>query len=322
MAKKTPIFILNDQTVANSYGFYVVTQGINLGRFKTNPVMLSDHHNDNLNVIGRWINIKIEDGQLTATPEFDIADEDSNKIAGKVNRDFIRGASMGLLFDPSDLVSENGRIILTKCELTEASIVPVPSNKNAVRLYNTEGDLMEDEEIKALCLSVNKPEKKPTLSKKDEPMKIKLNFPTIVALGLTKVYDDGIESSELEPHITRLSQKYTALESANKTLTASIEAQKDGEINTIVETALTAGKFNPDKKQSFIELGKVNLELLKSTIDAIPDKVSLSGQLRPVQGIGEVKTMDDFQKLPLEQQLFLKNDNPDQYALILTNKTK
>ena len=41
-------FILSDESVANSYGFHILTEGINLQRFNSNPVMLNNHRNDRM----------------------------------------------------------------------------------------------------------------------------------------------------------------------------------------------------------------------------------------------------------------------------------
>lgn len=54
--KKTR-FILNNDTSINSYGFRILTAGINLTRFKQNPVMLDQHLNTTSAVIGRWLDL-------------------------------------------------------------------------------------------------------------------------------------------------------------------------------------------------------------------------------------------------------------------------
>ena len=62
--------VLCDSETINSYGFKTDVKGINLSRFEKNPVMLYQH-NPHM-VIGRWEDIKIEGGQLSATPVFDM----------------------------------------------------------------------------------------------------------------------------------------------------------------------------------------------------------------------------------------------------------
>ena len=64
-------FILNDESVINSYGFQILSSGGKLQRFLDNPVMLSNHLNTNENVIGKWENVKFQDGKIMADSNFD-----------------------------------------------------------------------------------------------------------------------------------------------------------------------------------------------------------------------------------------------------------
>jgi phage head maturation protease len=137
-------FAFNDETIENTYGFSIVTSGIDLTRFLKNPVMLSDHYNSNWNVIGKWFDVKKEASVLSGLPDFDTEDTDTAVIAGKVERGYINACSMGIIFDRENLTVVAGKVILTKCELVEVSIVPVPSNANAVRLMHADGKLMEE----------------------------------------------------------------------------------------------------------------------------------------------------------------------------------
>lgn len=129
-----PKFILNDENKRNSYGFKIKTEGISLERFEGNPIMLDGHNISNLSAIGKWINIKKENGLLTADTSFDLKDENAKKIAEKVEGGFIKGASMGISFSKKDFSYENGELVLNHCEIYEASIVAVPSNANCTKM--------------------------------------------------------------------------------------------------------------------------------------------------------------------------------------------
>lgn len=124
MSKHT--FLVSDETV-NDHGFKVLTEGIDTTRFEQNPIMLYMH--ERARIIGKWENLRKENGQLFADAVFDLADPYANEIAGKVERGFLKGASVGL----GKCLDDNGTI--TKCELYEISIVDIGSNTNAVRLY-------------------------------------------------------------------------------------------------------------------------------------------------------------------------------------------
>jgi|SRR5690606_682450 len=315
-------FVLNDETVTNTHGFRILTSGIKLDRFKDNPVMLSDHWNYNENVIGRWNDVKIEGQTLTAIPEFDTEDSDTDKIAGKVERGFIKGASMGIIPNPSKLSFINNELVLTECELVEASIVPVPSNRKAIRLYNAEGELMKDEEIQTLCLSVGNEKFN------QNPMKkILLSVAALMALGYKDAPKDGIEESELENKILDLSRKNEALELSNKTLKEENERiVKDQEeaakkvSEEAVNLAISQGKFAADKKDDMVKLHMLNPQAFNTLVESIPAKQDFSAGVNTPSGTSaptDVKTMDDFVKLSMAEQLAFKTSNPEAYKKIV-----
>jgi HK97 family phage prohead protease len=127
-------FLVSDETV-NSYGFKVITSGINTDKFKTNPVMLFMH--ERAKIIGRWENLKVENNQLFADAIFDTEDPVANEIAGKVERGFLKSASIGI----TNHNLENG--VINSCDLFEISIVDIGSNSNALRLYNNTEQTMQ-----------------------------------------------------------------------------------------------------------------------------------------------------------------------------------
>ena len=139
-------FVLSDESI-NDRGYRILTSGINLERFKKNPVMLWMHRRDNgwdltqVLPIGIWENIRIEEGKLLADPKFDENEKFAQLIKMKVENNLIRGCSIGInpiefSDDPKNLEKGQTRSTVTKCELYEASIVDIPSNKNTVRLFS------------------------------------------------------------------------------------------------------------------------------------------------------------------------------------------
>lgn len=312
-SEETNRFILNDESVENSYGFSIKTSGISLERFKSNPVMLDSHFNLSNSVIGRWVDVRIEKHLLTAMPLFDADDENAKKIQGKVDRGFLKGCSMGVSFEPESLQIENNKLVLTECELYEASIVAVPSNANSVRFYASDtGKLIDEGKVKQLCLSVTNK----INFKLDNNMKVKLTPAAALALGFDNV-------TEVED--TELSGKIEALETARKTAEQQLSAvQKEKEQKAIraieqkVENAINAGQIKAEQKAEFVQLGIANSKLLDTTLGAIPTKRNFSA------GVGgsrlpEIKTADDFQKLSIDEQLSFKANNPSGYLKLFTN---
>ena len=139
--------ILSDESV-NSYGYRVLASGMDISRFEKNPVMLymhirdDDWHDVGEKAIGHWEDIKVEDGVLSAVPVFDEVDELSQTIKKKFDAGTYRAASIGFRVlatsgEKEFLLPGQTRETVTKSELLEASIVDIPANGNAVRLYDS-----------------------------------------------------------------------------------------------------------------------------------------------------------------------------------------
>lgn len=311
-----PTFSLNDETKYNSYGFRIVNAGLNLDRFRDNPVMLDGHRSDNESVIGRWGNIHIEDGRLKATPEFDPEDERAKAISGKVDRGFLKGASLGIVFDPEKMqVEPTGKLVLSEAEVLEASIVAVPANSGAIRLYAAEThELMTEEDVKialsGLTPDLNINSKDFKTQKKME--KFALSVLALSALGL----ENADDATKVSNAIEQLNRSYQAEKTAREALQADLDKQKNAQAEALVASAIKEGKLTADTKEQFEEMAKANYELAAKVIGAMPGKQSLAGSVANA-GQPAVKTLEDFLKLPLQEQLAFKEEHPDEYKALL-----
>jgi HK97 family phage prohead protease len=313
---KPKIFVFNDESVTNSYGFIIPTKGINLTRFKKNPMMLDSHWNSTRSVLGKWEKLKKEKGLLTGEPIFDTEDSEAEKIAGKVERGFISACSMGIRFNRDDMKYIKGVLVLEKCELYEVSIVAVPSNANSIRLYVDDNDKpLTDTEVEQLCLSLQPQEvvevDPENNSNKNPNMKIQLTSAAFLALGREATTTE-IDSADLSAAIIKLNAEKTA---AELKLAAKVEAETAAElkaINTEVDLAVAKGQITADNKKKFVDLGIADRTLLTGTLAAIPEKASLINQVTN-PGKTEVKTLEDFQKLTLTEQLAFKADHSEEY---------
>ncbi|MBS7234218.1 HK97 family phage prohead protease [Flavobacterium psychroterrae] len=320
-------FAFNDETVENTYGFSILTAGIDLTRFTKNPVMLSDHYNSNWNVIGKWLDVKKDKSILSGLPDFDTEDTDAASIAGKVERGYINACSMGIIFERDDFALIGDKVVLTKCELVEVSIVPVPSNANAVRLMHADGKIMDEKEIQELSLSVIPGIKNPDLNLNiDNMKKIVLSIATLMALGYKDQPNDGLDVSDVETKVLGLSTKVESLTTENETLKLAAKTAKEAqekEIKTRVETkvdlAITKGQILADEKEEMVSLGITSEKALDKVIGSIPEKKNFSGGIKVALAAGavDVKTMEDFQKLPLDAQLSFKTDNAEEYKQLV-----
>ena len=320
-------WVLNDETKANVYGFRVLNAGIDLERFKQNPVMLAMHKDwDLTSVIGRWTNIRIEGSQLLADDDFDMEDEDAAKIAGKVKRGFLKACSMGFLLMRDHLEKAvDGLFDLAKSELMEASIVTIPGNANAVRLYAAPGQLMDEKEIK-LCLSAVMTNSTTTLKLNTNNMeKFTLSghaLAALLAVGLTNQENaDSVNAA-----IVKLGADLQAEKDAHGATRQTLQALKDAQLSaakktaeTEVEAAILSGKLTAAQKDQFVKLYLSDPELAKSVLANMPGKKSLGASVNgsPEGGnAADPKTLDEFEKLSLSAQLAFKESNPEGYQAL------
>jgi len=320
---------LNDETKINSYGFRLLNSGLDLDRFKANPMMLAMHRDWDLNaVIGRWKNIRIEGNLLLAEDEFDMADEEAKKIAGKVERGFLKGCSLGFLFLQEYFVKAmDGVFELTKSEPYEGSVVVIPSNGNAVRLYSAPGVLMSPDEVKLQLNALSGTVEVPTTKK----LKSNLNMEkftlsggalaVLLAAGLTDQNDPAAVNST----IAKLGADLKAAQDAEKNAKTALQTMKDAQLSAakkqaeaLVDAAITAGKITADKKESFVNLGISDPGMLSTVFDTMPGKAGLAAQVQgnPHGGAGAPKDLDEFQGWPLAKQLAFKESNPEGYKAL------
>jgi HK97 family phage prohead protease len=316
-------FVFNDQNQKNSYGFRILTSGISLKRFANNPMMLDQHYNSTQYVLGKWENWRADNDLLLGDPLFDVEDPQALKISGKVDRGFINSCSMGITFNREDLKIIGDELIMEKCELYEVSIVAVPSNANSIRLYADNGELMKDEDVKQLCLSLQPeaPEAPKNTELQLNPLNMKkiiLSAAVFLALGFDKSVTEA-EPADIESAVLGLQKRLTTAEAKNLAYETEKENAQSQAIVDAVDLAIKEGRIPATKKEDFVKLGTADLALLTSTLAAIPAKQTLSNAIVPAVA-GDVKTKEDFQKLSLEAQLAFKTDKPEEYNKLFNVK--
>lgn len=311
-------FVLNDETKINQFGFRVKNSGLDLTRLKANPVVLDGHINSNWAVIGRLEDFNFEGSLLTAYVVFDEEDARAKEIAGKVERGFLRGCSLGL--DPYNMSNfveaPDGVYELIKSEALELSIVAIPNNANAlnVKLYAaTENNIREllSNEVSEILLSAGEISK---FINHNTMKKILLTLSAVQALGLpgnTLEHEENLVNEaiiKLKSDLDAANQKVEGFK--------QLEAEKKAKLSAdTVDADIKAGKIDATKRADFIKLHSEFPDLYKSTVTEKPVKTNLAGQVAGA-GLVEVKTLDDFQKLDLEAQLEFKNSQPEAYTAL------
>lgn len=303
----TKPFVLNDESQVTAHGFIVLNSGGRFDRFRENPCMLDSHDSDSvLQVIGRWDNLRVDGTTLIADPVFDEADEDAKKIQGKVERGFVKGASMGIIINQAELREIPGKgfvPVVTDWELLEGSPVGVPSNAKSLRLYSKDGKaILKAGEIK---LSIDELIHKSTPSME----KITLSVEAAKVLNLGK-----------EPEIQELNAAIIELSAAKATAEKALNDHVILQADTLVDGAIAAGKLTAEKRPSLHKLAISDYQQAKDLIDLMPGKETLSSKTKE----GDLgKTADregwDYMRYlkeaPKELQAMELNDNAAFVAL-------
>lgn len=135
-------FIICDESV-NRYAWRLLVGGIDLDGFMKNPVLLAKHDTQMVS-LGKWKNLRVENGQLLGTAEFDKNDEVAVMYYLKYKNGYMNAVSLHVIpieeSDDKSLLKPGQKYpTLVKSELLEVSLVTIPGQKNAVKLCNPDG---------------------------------------------------------------------------------------------------------------------------------------------------------------------------------------
>lgn len=275
----------------NTYGFWILTDGINTARFKKNPVLFYNHYTWSM-PIGKWEELKIEQGNITAAPKFDTNDEQGKIVGRKFEDGYLNAASIGIRIietsdDPRHLKPGQTRPTVTKCELIEVSVVAIPANAQAtVVLCDESGQAITNLNIDDIF----------------KPLSIK----------------------EMTPDITQLQLKIQQLEADKQQLEQEKQQQavaaKKQNAETLVDAAIGSNKILASLRDSYVRLATQDYEAIKVIIDSAKPYKPVSEQLK--QGSYPAKTDADlYDKLDKEGGLAkLKAENPTEFERLLEAK--
>ncbi|MCQ2250612.1 MAG: HK97 family phage prohead protease [Bacteroidales bacterium] len=238
--------ILCDSNSVNSYGFRTMVGGINLERFKANPVMLYQH--DTERILGHWENIRVEDGKLMADPAFDTDDEEMKPIIGKIERGHLKGCSVGMRVLRFE-TTPTGEMLAAESELMEASIVTIPSDANALVLYNPDDDrhALSVEEFKKLYINMEQNET--------------VNTDNSAVIARLQAQNEEKDRVILE-------------------LQAQVAQMEATQIDTMLNTAVAEGRIGKDEVQLWATLAALDY----ATVQKVLEMRAKSGETRVERG--------------------------------------
>lgn len=308
-------FIVNSENV-NEYGYRILTDGIDTTQYMRNPVVLHMHNrfdskNTGSEVIGKAVKLYVKDTQLLVDVEFDVADEFAAKIAGKVERDFIRMASMyadvvETSFDPKDIVPGQIYETVTKCKLIEISIVDIGGNDDALKLSK------DGNKLKLNKLSINKNE----------------NMSHLKIIALAFGLDQEADEKVILAALNKIKLAKETAEASVVKLTAQLKEIQTSEATKIVDECISLGLLPDALKDNQIKAFETDFDGQKAVLSKlISDKkaettadqthkgvkeVVLNGKEKGTKGTEE--TFDYLQRYDMVKLQKIQSENPEQYA--------
>lgn len=255
--------IINDESITNDRGWRLSNQGCDLTRYAANPIVLYQH--DTERIVGKASNLRIEGSKLIASVEFDTDDPLAKEVQRKAEKGFLRGVSPGFFI--SELTYHEDYDSVTAWELLEISIVSIPSNRGAVKLYSREGvPLDQEEEVKYLeQLKATMP--KPNSTPIQEP--IQLASEAYQALAL----DAGASAAELSQAILTLSAEFAKLK-------GELSDLRTAERDALITAAVQDGRIKEADRATYEQLYAKDETLCKNVLASIAKPQSLASMLQ------------------------------------------
>lgn len=306
-------FVVSDESV-NSYGMVTLTAGIDTSRFEQNPVMFYMH--ERATIVGRWENIRKEDDKLLADAVFDDTTPIGKQVKDQVEKGFLRAASIGIEIVERKTIK--GVDTVAKCILNEISIVDVPANENALKLYRRNGRnvlrLVENvTDLRSAIIDVLGLESDVTDSEILAEIRALKNAPDDETIQVDEAIKNGfIESNSRQNFITmaRITPK-----AFNAFLTSEKQKRKKA-ISLAVDEAIQAKSIGFNKKHLLQEIGE------KCGINTLGELLSVMPRQRKISDIINKNydgwTLADFRQYAPE---VLKN-NPKLYNALLAKENE
>ena len=242
----------------NSYGYRVLTEGVDITQYERNPILLYMHNRGK--AIGLIKDIKKENGEITGELAFDEATELSAQCKKQWDFGSLRMVSIGFeIIETSEaaefIVPGQRYATVTKARLIEVSLVDIGANNDAIRLHK-DGQL--------ITLSEGGDCPLPRLNHKPTNNQPQMDIKALaLTLGLPETADEAAVNDEAE------------------NIRKENEQLKLAQITAAVDGAIAAKKIPAEKKQHFLDLGqKVGIDTLNDTIAAMSPATKLSAALQ------------------------------------------
>lgn len=286
---KPKSFVLHDESV-NTYGFRMLTAGADLTEFQKNPVMLLNHDDFQL-PIGRWENIRKEEGKILADPIFNEKDERGKQVAQQVEENFLRAVSIGAwppleVSDDSALkLTGQTKPTVTKWKVREASICTIGANHNALVFYDEKGSRINLNNSSLLPLF--------------DQSNLRNMSKTKVLLNLSDTATEAEVVAAVQKMLSennRLQVENVALKDRIDEMNIAEKQRRKDKAVVLVDAAVKDGRLNVEGQEAFLKLFDTDYETAEKTLAAIPARRRVKNDI----SLTDVK-LSDFEKLSWDE---------------------
>jgi hypothetical protein len=289
----------------NSYGFRVLTDGIETADFEQNPICLWMHDRTRLPV-GTWSSVEKIGGVLYANdPVIDSTTDFEVMLKAKVDSNTIRACSIGAVIlevsdDPRYKLPGQKLPTVTRCRLREISLVDVPSNSDcvAIQLYDEAGNAINLNDPAVLTLALGMPQQ--------VSLKLQTMDQNLVSLCAALGLGANATLADAQQAIVALKAQNADLAAQAQQFATAETARRKSEQEVLLNAAIEDGRIQQAQRAQFVTLFAADHDTTVALIAGLPKTIKLSDFTEPGANgafMYQGKTYDQ-----------LRRDNPDKLA--------
>jgi hypothetical protein len=260
------------------------------------------HERENV-IVGSWSAPVLEEVEgvecWTAELTFDSEDEKVKPIEGKVTRGFLKAVSLGAMVK-GGFEQKGDKVYAKKGEVIEISLVNIGSNGNAVKLYHSDGKLMEDAEVKL------------SLKFEEDNQNQNTNMKELKDVAVTLGLSETATAEQVTTAIVNLKAE-TGYKQKFEDLEKTVAEGKKKAFVDAVELKIAEKALSATDKQDYIDLYELSAEKAEKMLS----KLTAPQSLVQVAGSGSgnvVNLSAEYDKLETENGLVtLMAQNPTRF---------
>ena len=298
----------------NSYGFRVLTSGMEVAQYQRNPVLLYMHERGQ--VIGYMKDVQVKDGEVTGEPVFDEATELSKRCKKQFEFGSLKMVSAGLeIYETSDdqaqLAKDQKRPTVTRCRLYEVSLVDIGSNDDAIvlKMGSQTANLAQGDECPI-----------PLITNHSSLITNELSNPnnesgmiTLKDVALMVGLQETATEAEVRDRMKLMLDEHNRLADTEKRLNELSKAR----VVALVDRGIKERRIEASRREEMVTLfGKLGADEAEKLLAGMAQQVKPTDLIQPGASATLGATPEGWKSLhdvPADQLMKLKAERPEEY---------